>query len=68
MYGRNNWGKWDDASDLSSDESVFEDLVRLVAGTSGTSKNDVNVSLIPSGMVVFPVSSHDEFMYSEPMK
>lgn len=56
---------WDNASELSSDESVFDDLVRLVAGTENTSKIAVDRRLTPPRMALLPVVSDDVAMYSE---
>ena len=55
---------WDDASDLSSDESVFDDLVRLVAGTSDASKNDANKFVSSSGITDLHVYSDDAVIYN----
>lgn len=56
---------WDDASELSSDESVFDDLVRLVAGAESTSKNAVDSRATPPRKSLIPVISDDAAMYSE---
>jgi hypothetical protein len=56
---------WDDASELSSDESVFHDLVRLVAGTESKSKIPVDRRATPPARKLLPVVSDDAAIYGE---
>jgi hypothetical protein len=59
-----NVDRWDDASDVTSDESVFHDLVRLVAATNTntTELRAIDTCILPSGMLVI----QDESVPSEP--
>jgi hypothetical protein len=56
---------WDETSELSSDESVFDDLVRLVAGAASNSENTVDRRTTPPRRSLLPVVSDDATMYSE---
>jgi hypothetical protein len=59
-----NVDRWDDTSDVTSAESVFNDLVRLVAATNTntTELRDIDTCNLPSGLLVF----QDESVSSEP--
>lgn len=69
---------WDDASDVSIDESAFDDLVRSIAEATDTTKIAASLAdatdttkiaadrrLTPPAMMLLPVVSDDAGIYSE---
>jgi hypothetical protein len=56
---------WDDTSDVSFDESAFDNLVRSIAETTDTTEIAADRRLTPPAMVLLPVVSDDAGVCSE---